>query len=67
MADVSPSSASDLEKASQKEAHHEHHEVHSGQIDGHAVPNKNLRIDGDDEDHMHEPPVCLLRWDKEPC
>ena len=52
MSDVTPSSASDIEKAGVKEAHHEHVEVHSEQ-------NTALRIDGDDEDHMHEPPVRL--------
>lgn len=53
MADT-PSSASDLEKAGVKEAHHEHAEVHDKQL------SSALRIDGDDEDHMHEPPVRPL-------
>lgn len=50
MADVSPSSSSDVEKVGVKEAHHEHVEIKQGQLSA-------LRIDGDDEDHMHEPPV----------
>lgn len=50
MADVSPSSASDVEKAQVKEAHHEHVEIKQGKLGA-------LRIDGDDEDHMQEPPV----------
>jgi hypothetical protein len=51
MADNTASStSSDVEKVGVKEAHHEHHEVQPKE------PNA-LRIDGDDEDHMHEPPV----------
>jgi hypothetical protein len=55
MADLTPSSASsDIEKTGAKEAHHEHHEIQP-KIDG-------LRIDGDDEDHMHEPPMTFKRF-----
>jgi hypothetical protein len=60
MADVTPSSASDTEKRGDitnddlKAAHHEHIEVPSEAFNA-------LRIDGDDEDHMHEPPMTFKR------
>lgn len=53
MADLTPSSGSDIEKSGAiVETHHEH-------IEDEKHVNSNLRIDGDDEDHMHEPPVGL--------
>jgi hypothetical protein len=56
MANVSPSSASsDVEKVGIKEPHLEHHEVAPPQLSA-------LRIDGDDEDHMHEPPMTFRRF-----
>lgn len=54
MAEISSSSASDIEKSA---AHETHHEGDYPENEKHL--NHNLRIDGDDEDHMHEPPVSL--------
>lgn len=57
MADANSSSASDIEKSGGveeiKQAHHEHVEV--------GEKFSALRIDGDDEDHMHEPPMTFKR------
>jgi hypothetical protein len=53
MSDVTPSSASDIEKIGVRETRTEHVEDEEKHV------NSALRIDGDDEDHMHEPPVCM--------
>jgi hypothetical protein len=54
MSDVTPSSASDIEKNGVRETRTEHVEDEGKEV------NHALRIDGDDEDHMHEPPVSNL-------
>lgn len=56
MSDVTPSSASDIEKSAV-------HETRIERVDNEAEKhglNSALRIDGDDEDHYHEPPVRQL-------